>query len=1553
MHVSGVISAVLLLIPGIIAQQISDDAIYLVAVTSQAEGGTTETLCVTVKPRRFVQLDVTLEYNEISTTILKERFIIQEYYKCVTFQVPVVSVESVADITIQIKGRTSQKKTTKILIRPPAKLIIIETDKPIYKPGQMVKFRVVSLDSNFFTNNRTFPRIDLRDPNSNRIGQWLDVSTNSGFVDLSYPINSEATNGFYVITVWDNNRDEIAETFEVKDYVLPKFEVTVELPPVITILETSATLKVCAKYTYGKPVIGTVRARVCHNSYSYWGFIRGSPPPPDICKNYTLQTDRTGCAQHVLSLNEFDIRNSRYQRTLTVQTEVEESGTGVIMQGSGNSQITNNMVMISFVDSPTTYKPGMMYEGKIEVTDPNSNPVKKKPVYLTLNYGNNINSVQTLVTNDDGIASFSFDAKPWGQQQVSLKAQYEKTEKPVLFEDNQLNPYYPTAYLTLQPFYSKSQSFIELKSISEPFSCDGIALVTAQFVIKDSFRPWDPFELPVDPIKPSIKPIKLPIEPTEPPIDPIKLPIEPTELPIDPIKLPIKPIKLPIKPIKLPIKPTKPPIDPIKLPIQQRKLPFDPIELPFDPIKPPSPRYVKIAFYYMVMSRGHLVQQGHVLLSISPRGDELRGRVLFSLKNVEKMSPVAQVVLYTLLPNGEAVADSRNYAVQLCLPNKVSLNFKSPSELPGEQTSLTLRAAPGSLCSVRAIDKSLLLLQPEKDVTIESVFAMLPFQMLSGYPYKIDDEDLYPCVRKPPPLELQRISRSIPYFPIYEKVDVYNVFKDVGIKILTNADIRSPSVCPDILPYFRKPGIEQPAAFEKEATLAESSPAEPVVTIRKYFPETWVWDLVSVSLYGVKSLTKTVPDSITTWQADAFCTSPIGFGVALKAELTAFQPFFVSLTMPSSVIRGEVFTLKATVFNYLQSCMMVKVVLADSKQFSVQKVKNSVYTRCLCADESWTVSWIITPLVLGEVTIEVSAEAVKSSVLCGKSAVDVPQKGRIDTVIKTLLVQAEGTKKYKTYNELLCPSGSTVEETVSLTLPKIMVDGSATASVSVVGDLMGRALQNLASLLAMPYGCGEQNMLRFAPNIYILDYLESTNQLTPETRSEAENYLITGYQRELTYKHNDGSYSAFGMSDKSGNTWLTAFVMKSFGRASRYIYIDQVYVEQAKTWLGQQQQDNGCFASVGQLFHTDMKGGVNDEVTLTAYITAAMLELNYTITDPVVKNGIKCLRNEYTKVASTYAKALLFYTFTLAEDQSMRNTLISELDAVAIVSENRRYWSSVNSGFRMASLEVETTSYVLLALMSGPQLSGFSRSYSISIVYWLSQQQNAFGGFSSTQDTVVALQALAKYSQITYSPAGFVSVTIKSPSGLITSFTVTQTNRLLYQQSQLKEVPGDYRIQAEGKGCVYVQFTVSYNIPPPPDRSSFSISASASGNCRVPNPVLTVAITVMYNGKRPSTNMVVIEVKPLSGFSADETSVTLKEGDSNSSDGVVKRVEKTDGTVIIYLDGLTKGKEKVYSLTLVQDDEVQNLKPAVVKIYDYYEPGDMAVTEYPSPCPVQ
>lgn len=74
---------------------------------------------------------------------------------------------------------------------------------------------------------------------------------------------------------------------------------------------------------------------------------------------------------------------------------------------------------------------------------------------------------------------------------------------------------------------------------------------------------------------------------------------------------------------------------------------------------------------------------------------------------------------------------------------------------------------------------------------------------------------------------------------------------------------------------------------------------------------------------GSVDLDRTVPDTITKWAAGAFCVSSAGLGVAPSAALTAFQPFFVSLTLPYSVIRGEVFTLRASVFNYLAECIRV------------------------------------------------------------------------------------------------------------------------------------------------------------------------------------------------------------------------------------------------------------------------------------------------------------------------------------------------------------------------------------------------------------------------------------------------------------------------------------------------------------------------------------------------------------------------------------------------------------------------------------------------------
>ena len=73
---------------------------------------------------------------------------------------------------------------------------------------------------------------------------------------------------------------------------------------------------------------------------------------------------------------------------------------------------------------------------------------------------------------------------------------------------------------------------------------------------------------------------------------------------------------------------------------------------------------------------------------------------------------------------------------------------------------------------------------------------------------------------------------------------------------------------------------------------------------------------------------------------------------------------------------------------------------------------------------------------------------------------------------------------------------------------------------------------------------------------------------------------MPGYQRELTYRHDDGSYSAFGNRDDSGSTWLTAFVVRSFAQAQEYIYIDRADLDKSVNWFKSIQKENGCFAKV-------------------------------------------------------------------------------------------------------------------------------------------------------------------------------------------------------------------------------------------------------------------------------------------------------------------------------------------------------------------------------------
>ncbi|XP_016117965.1 alpha-2-macroglobulin-like protein 1 [Sinocyclocheilus grahami] len=168
--------------------------------------------------------------------------------------------------------------------------------------------------------------------------------------------------------------------------------------------------------------------------------------------------------------------------------------------------------------------------------------------------------------------------------------------------------------------------------------------------------------------------------------------------------------------------------------------------------------------------------------------------------------------------------------------------------------------------------------------------------------------------------------------------------------------------------------------------------------------------------------------------------------------------------------------------------------------------------------------------------------------------------------------------------------------------------------------------------------------------------------------------------------------------------------------------------------------------------------------------------------------------------------------------------------------------------------------------------------------------------------------------------------------------TELQDNRLLYQEKPLKSVPGRYSVSVKGSCCV----ACFYNIPTPVRVArSLSVEVKVTGDCQGDN--LMVNFTVTYDGPKSSTNMVLVDIKLLSGFSAD---TSLLGSPPNSFVPLVERVDAGEDHVLVHLKEVPKGVPMTYSLLLKQILTVKNLKPAVISVYDYYEPSDSFETKW-------
>lgn len=415
---------------------------------------------------------------------------------------------------------------------------------------------------------------------------------------------------------------------------------------------------------------------------------------------------------------------------------------------------------------------------------------------------------------------------------------------------------------------------------------------------------------------------------------------------------------------------------------------------------------------------------------------------------------------------------------------------------------------------------------------------------------------------------------------------------------------------------------------------------------------------------------------------------------------------------------------------------------------------------------------------------------------------------------------------------------------------------------------------NNSNFRQLPSGNGEQNMLNFAANVLVLDYLKSINKLTPEIFKKSKTFLETGYQSELTYELDDGSYSAFGQLDEKGSTWLTAFVARFFNYALKYITVDDDAITQALSFLHSEQENDGTFPEVGTVYRKEMQGGSSSGISLTAYVLITFLEnenYNSSFKRAITRATDNIVRNA-DKIDDVYTMSIASYALYLAGKNSVAELLLDKLDKIAVNSGGMRHWGVISNEDYVTSLSIETSGYVLLAYLKA------NRSIDASLVSkWLVTQRNSFGGFESTQDTIVGLLALTKMAETI--STNYLDMKIDLNYGShVKTLKIDQKNALVLQKVDLPSTFKNFEILANGSGFALAQISYQYNVISLDKSNVFGLNASKASS-----KAYSANLTVCVGTKDSSqSNMAVMEISTPSGYILDTENLKSLESVSNN-----------------------------------------------------------------------
>jgi uncharacterized protein YfaS (alpha-2-macroglobulin family) len=487
--------------------------------------------------------------------------------------------------------------------------------------------------------------------------------------------------------------------------------------------------------------------------------------------------------------------------------------------------------------------------------------------------------------------------------------------------------------------------------------------------------------------------------------------------------------------------------------------------------------------------------------------------------------------------------------------------------------------------------------------------------------------------------------------------------------------------------------------------------------VRKEFPDAiyWIGDLVT-DANGEARVSIKYPDALTTWRLTARAVTRDTKAGAAVARTTTTKDLIVRIITPRFLTEGDQVVLPTIAHNYLPDARNVDVTFAARGLEPSEAAASPPTSGSIASGGERRADWRLRAASAGTATVTASARTADDSDALELSVPVLPYGLRREVGTSGTILGAN-------------------EATAEIAIPTSANPAARTVAISLAPSLAGSLLGALDYLTDFPYGCTEQTLSSFIPNVVVTRAMTALKIAPTERLGLLDRQVADGLRRLYEFQHEDGGWGWWKTDEN--HPFMTAYALYGLTEAKAAGYrVDDDRLQ------------NGARALAAM--YADYPRAEPDLKAYMAYALRRAVpdqdEVRYRRSndrDESSRYGHGAAREELWAARSRmspYGRALLLLVLDEAKDargNELAQTLVNEAQ-----TRGELTWWSLDRDpllFDLADTSVEVTATALQALARrDPANALLDRS-----VRWL--MLNRRGGYwYSTKQTAMALYGLVE-----------------------------------------------------------------------------------------------------------------------------------------------------------------------------------------------------------------